>query len=375
MPTRSIVLTTSYPRAPGDHAGAFVAAFCRHLRARGHMIHVIAPADHGQPIPDAAAFRYAPAQLERLFYGAGVPEHLASSPLLAALAAPAMASMLAHTFAACLRLRPHRLIAHWMLPCGLIARLVGASLDIPVRMIGHSGDVHMLARLPAALTRWLTHNARVAVVSAPLAAKLGVTPDLILPMGFDPLDVTPAPERRDWLWMGRLVPIKAPQDALHAFHRHLALLDPAQPAPHLHIAGDGPLRPELARLIDALSLPATLHGFLPHAPLARIMGRCAASLWSSRIMPNGRHEGAPVSLMEAAAAGLVPCIAQLPGADHLLIDPAAQQLPARDLQGWAAQMAALTARPDLPALSTLTAQRASALAWPNLIDQWARFVD
>jgi glycosyltransferase involved in cell wall biosynthesis len=92
-------------------------------------------------------------------------------------------------------------------------------------------------------------------------------------------------------------------------------------------------------------------------------------------MPDGRHEGAPVSLMEAAAAGLVPCIAQLPGADHLLIDPAAQQLPARDLQGWAAQMAALTARPDLPALSGLTAQRAAALAWPNLIDQWARFVD
>jgi glycosyltransferase involved in cell wall biosynthesis len=372
---RLLVLSTGYPRWPGDHAGAFVAASCRHLAARGHSIRVIAPADQGRPLPHpAAAFRYAPAPIERLFYHAGVPENLAAHPALAALIPAATASMLAHALAACLAQRPDRIIAHWMVPCGAIARVVGTLLNIPVRMIGHSGDVHLLSKLPDALTRWLTHGARVATVSQPLADRLAIPPDLVLPMGFDPLPVQPIAERRDWLWMGRLVPIKAPEDAIRAFSLMLDRLPASAPRPHLHLAGDGPLRDECARLIRALGVPATRHGFLDAARLAPLMSRCAVSLWSSKIMEDGRHEGTPVSLLECAAAGLVPLVAQLPGTDWLLDEPVRQTLPARDLDGWADLMAATALDPDLRERAQRAAQRALPLAWSALIPRWERFI-
>jgi glycosyltransferase involved in cell wall biosynthesis len=374
---RLLFVTTSYPRWPGDHVGAFVAAQARHLEALGHKVRVLAPTDRGER-GLASPMRYAPAPAERLFYGAGVPETLAAAPYLSVLIPPALASMTAHTLAHALDWRPDYLVAHWMLPCGLAARLTNklAPHRPAVRLIGHSGDVHLLRKLPPSVARTLCAGARVAVVSEPLAQHmraLGVESDVVLPMGFEPLEVRPAAHRRDWLWMGRLVPIKAPLDALEAFRRMLALL-PAEERPRLHIAGDGPLRAACAAYIVQHDLPATLHGFLDHAALGRVMSGCAASLWSSTILEDGRHEGAPVSLLECCAAGLVPCIAQVPGAEWTMVEPGAQALPARDLDGWASTMAALHARPDRAILGAQTAQRVAHLSWPTLIHNWERFI-
>ena len=63
------VVTTSYPREPGDFAGAFVAGLTHWLAHAGHRVEVIAA---GEPSPDGDADGDIPVARvpagERLFY-------------------------------------------------------------------------------------------------------------------------------------------------------------------------------------------------------------------------------------------------------------------------------------------------------------------
>src|SRR5207244_6488621 len=67
-------LTHAYPRWEGDVAGAFVERLVLALKARGHGVHVVAPADAGKggkelrhQVP-VTRVRYAPARGETLAY-------------------------------------------------------------------------------------------------------------------------------------------------------------------------------------------------------------------------------------------------------------------------------------------------------------------
>jgi hypothetical protein len=87
------VVTTSYPRAPGDYAGGFVADRVRALLAEGHDVDVLA-AGVGASVEAAGADRLAitrvPAPLPGgadLFAGAGAHEPLAAGGAATAQAA------------------------------------------------------------------------------------------------------------------------------------------------------------------------------------------------------------------------------------------------------------------------------------------------
>ena len=67
------VVTTSYPRWPGDPAGSFVAGHVRALRALGHDVDVIAAGD-------AAADDAIRVRTGGLFYRGGAPELLERPP-------------------------------------------------------------------------------------------------------------------------------------------------------------------------------------------------------------------------------------------------------------------------------------------------------
>src|SRR5439155_40373 len=67
-------LTHAYPRWDGDVAGGFIERLVLALRARGHSVHVVAPADEGvggtelrHQVP-VTGVRYAPARWETLAY-------------------------------------------------------------------------------------------------------------------------------------------------------------------------------------------------------------------------------------------------------------------------------------------------------------------
>ncbi|MBA3821381.1 MAG: hypothetical protein H0X17_21035, partial [Deltaproteobacteria bacterium] len=75
------VVTTSYPRMPGDPAGSFVHGHVTALRALGHEVDVIAA---GAPTGDSAVTWIAD---RALFYRGGAPDRLEHAPLRAGLAA------------------------------------------------------------------------------------------------------------------------------------------------------------------------------------------------------------------------------------------------------------------------------------------------
>ncbi|HET9987101.1 MAG TPA: glycosyltransferase family 4 protein, partial [Kofleriaceae bacterium] len=270
------VITTSYPRWPGDHAGNFVAAHVEALRALGHDVEVIAATDVEQRtsgdhrIPSPLFFRGgAPDTLER---GRGFIDAL---------------SFTARLTAAVVRRARHwdLAIAHWLAPSALAA----LPTRVPLLAIAHGGDVHTLARLhllEPTLALLRARRARLSFVSADLRALANAPDALVQPMGIDVDHFSRLPRAPNGsiVMLTRLVPIKGIDLAIAATREH-----------HLVIAGAGP---------DAYA-----HGdnvtFLGPVDAARrdaLLSTASLVIIPSRVLPNGRREGTPLVALEALAA-------------------------------------------------------------------------
>lgn len=314
MTTRRIgVVTTSYPRSPGDPAGSFVEGHVEALRALGHHVEVIAA---GEPTP---ATEPSPPSVLRvpgsLFYRGGAPDLLERSPVRAGAAAISFTARLGAAVA-----RRSRgwdtAIAHWLVPSALAALPTGA----PLLAIAHGGDVHTLRRLgllAPTLHALRLRGARLAFVSEDLRAiARGAAPRLarwlddavIQPMGLDlarfgALDREPG-DPPMILVAARLVPIKGVDVALAAFAQLRARA-------RLVIAGRGP---ELASLRERARGHAAIE-FLGEVDTTRrdqLLRAASVVVVPSRVTPGGRTEGAPMIAVEALAAG-VPVVASRVG--------------------------------------------------------------
>ena len=198
--------TTSFPKHPADPSGAFVLGMARALAARGHDVEVLAPAPAGGAAPWTAPapgvrvtwVRYAwPRGLQRTFHGAGAPETLARDPL----AWPGTAlypGALAHAVHSRGR-RWDALVSHWGVPCGIVGSALAQGR--PHVAFFHSGDVHVLSRLPRPL------GARLARVIARGATTLAFVSEVLRQAFFGLLEGTPkgATPRRTrscspWAW-------------------------------------------------------------------------------------------------------------------------------------------------------------------------------
>jgi len=114
------------------------------------------------------------------------------------------------------------------------------------------------------------------------------------------------------------------------------------------LAGDGPLRPDVEGRIERLRLGryVRLLGNIPHAQLVASLGSGAYDLavLASTERP-GEHEGIPVALMEAMAAG-VPVVATRTGSITELVTAGCGELvPQRNGRALAAAIARLAADP------------------------------
>jgi glycosyltransferase involved in cell wall biosynthesis len=98
------------------------------------------------------------------------------------------------------------------------------------------------------------------------------------------------------VWVGGLVPVKQPLQALEAFRLLLSRLDREA---LLVLVGDGPLREELRRAVQRskLELQVRLTGQLPRELVWS--WQCAADV----LVNSSRSEGTPVALLEALGAG------------------------------------------------------------------------
>jgi len=330
------LLTTSFPRAPGDYAGSFVGDRALALLARGHEVDVLAAGDGlAVDLPPPPASRGAltvtrlpsalPGQAP-LFYGAGAPEMLERGGVATMLAALRFSAALAAA-AAARAARWDLVEAHWLVPSAIVARSIAPRL--PCRAYAHSGDVALLERMPGgrAVARQLVGGGMdLCFVTDELRSRFGAL--VGRPVGrvvelpppeafFSPRRGGPDPALRrrfelaapTLLAVGRLVPIKG-----HA--RLLASCARARSAganAELVILGDGPERPRLARLGRELGVPLRLPGFVPRGEVARWLHAADVYVQPSIVLSNGRREGAPLATVEARAVGIPVVVESDPG--------------------------------------------------------------
>jgi glycosyltransferase involved in cell wall biosynthesis len=270
---RVAVLTTSYPRYPGDVVGRFVADAVEHVRRRGVQVEVVGPQQ----------FRgYG------LTYGHGVMGNLRQRPWLA-LFAPAL---LAGFVRAARRVDADLLHAHW-LPAGWVAARTGRPYVVQV----WGTDVELARRAPR-LARGILLGARLVIAAssalAESARELGATEVQVIPSGVElPDEVGKEASPPEVLYAGRLSPEKG----------ILELVEAASGL-NLVVAGDGPLRDRV---------PGA-RGFVPHDELDRLYARAAVVACPSR------REGFGVACLEAMAHGRPVVATSVGGLRDLVVD-------------------------------------------------------
>jgi len=267
------VLTTSYPRDPGDAAGRFVADAVEHVRRRGVDVEVVGPQQ----------FRHF-----GIAYGHGVLGNLRRKPWLALF----LPGLLASFVRAARTLDVDVLHAHWI-PTGWVAARTGKPYVVQV----WGTDVE-LARHTPLLARRVLRGARVVIAAssalADLARLLGARDVRVIPSGVDlPAEVGLEAEPPEVLYAGRLSAEKGV----------LELVEAARGLP-LVVAGDGPLR---------LRVPEAL-GFVSHDELQSLYARAAIVACPSR------REGFGVACLEAMAHARPVVATGVGGLRDLVVD-------------------------------------------------------
>ena len=421
------VITTSYPRTPGDPAGSFVAAHVEALRALGHDVEVIAAGTPGrraaaattgsaatssattgsaatrsQATGSQATGSQAPPSVtwiaSSLFDHGGAPDHLERHPVRTLAAAALIAARM--TLAVSRRAqRWDSIIAHWLVPSALAALPSG----VPLLAIAHGGDIHTLRRmklLAPVLHLLYRRGAQLAFVSEPLrgiardaAPVLAAWIDtaIVQPMGLDlarfaRVGHTPT-QPPTIVVTARLVDIKGVDVAIDAL-AHLR-------APvRLVIAGDGPERARLEARARQRSVsgaagqpPHTSSdsdfavsgaaGQPPHSIVFlgavdtrqrdRLLRDASVVVVPSRVTPSGRTEGMPMIALEALAAG-VPVVASAVGGLPGLAPAAVLVRPDRPRELAAAIDQTLSEPPDAQQLRAAVAD----LGWENVATRLVR---
>lgn len=331
---RVVVVTTSYPRWPEDHAGEFVAASVEALRRAGARTRVVAPAATGaQHVPDV---RRVGGLGSALAYGGGIPDRLERTPSAWAMA-PLLAGRLAAATIAEAR-HADRVVGHWLIPGAACAMAAAEVHRIPFSAVLHSGGVALAERLPfgrliaARVARRAVRlvftsdrlRSRFMALIGPEAAAQAMERTAVVPMGVDPdllgpASARPAARRRLDVagrfvvgFLGRCVPVKGLDRLIAAMSR--------MPNAVLAVAGEGP---ELDRARHgAAQAGVDLRALGPVEGSARsaFYAACDVLALPSIVLPSGRTEGTPVVVLEALTMGLPVVASDVGGVPEVLED-------------------------------------------------------
>jgi glycosyltransferase involved in cell wall biosynthesis len=219
------------------------------------------------------------------------------------------------------RRRPDHLHVHWGGASSTMAMIASEATGTPWSMTLHRWDIYadnLLARKldSACFTRVISKSSAARVASVVPGANVEV-----IHMGIEvppervPLQ-RPEPRERRLACIASLIPVKNHAGLLRAFQTIAFDHDLA-----LDLVGDGTLRPRLAALVTELGLDDRVRflGTLAHEQILRKLG---SGDWFAVVLASlasaDEHEGIPVSLMEAMAAG-VPVVATDSGGTSELI--------------------------------------------------------
>jgi glycosyltransferase involved in cell wall biosynthesis len=317
-----LMVTSSYPKFPGDVTAPFIESIAHGVAARGHRVDVLLPHHpqlrRGEDEPVRfVPYRYAPRdEWAQWGYAQSLEaDHRLrrAAWLLAPLAAFALRRALSQ------RLQDQRydvVHVHWLVPNAVlvddIARAHGAALVISL----HGSDVFVAERL--ALARVLARRAlrragavtacsedlrrRVLALGAP-ARRACTVPYGVDVHAFAPRAAAPEVRRRLGvgddsflvLGLGRLVEKKGFVHLVEAAARTGGV--------EVVIAGEGDLREELTQRSRALKAPVRLVGALDRDLVAAALAEADVVVVPSVVDRAGNVDGLPNALLEGLATG------------------------------------------------------------------------
>jgi len=243
---------------------------------------------------------------------------------------------------------PDHVHVHWGGTSSTLAMAAAEAVRVPWSMTLHRWDIYennLLARKisSASFTRVISD-----VAVGELRTFVPGADPVVLHMG---VDVPPQPaalegaEERPcrFVCVASLVPVKNHEGLLRAFAASGARAT-------LELVGAGPLEHELRQLTGLLGIDdrVVFAGLVDHD---RLLERVCAGDWDAVVLASGagvsEHEGIPVSLMEAMAAGL-PAVATDSGATRELVTAEAGVLvPPGDSAALADALRAFASDPEL----------------------------
>jgi glycosyltransferase involved in cell wall biosynthesis len=361
-----LMVTSSYPKFPGDVTAPFIESIARGVAARGHQVDVMLPHHpdlrRGDDEPVRfLPYRYAPREeWARWGYAQSMEaDHRlrGGAYLLAPLVALALRAAVSR------RLQDERydvVHVHWLVPNAVmvddIARTHGAALVISL----HGSDVFVAERLRPA--RWMARRAlrRAGAVTAcsgdlhRRALRLGASARRAhtVPYGVDVEAFAPRPPAPDIrrrlgvaedaflvLGLGRLVEKKGFSYLVEAAAR--------TGGAEVVIAGEGDLRETLAEQVRARHAPVRLVGALDRETMAGALSEADVVVVPSVVDRAGNVDGLPNALLEALASGRPVVASRVAGIPDVVTDDVNGVLvPERDAGALAQSLRRLAREPE-----------------------------
>jgi glycosyltransferase involved in cell wall biosynthesis len=324
MPLVVVMVTTSYPRFPGDSVGTFMEPIAKGIAARGHEVHIVAP---WHPLITRGKsedgvffhfFHYAPVPALNVFgYAAGLRADVKLKNA-AWMAAPlAMAAGWFKAMRVAQKKRADVMHGHWVVPGGVIAAAAQPQLPLVVSL--HGSDVFVAERTPpagaaarrvfaraGAVTACSDDLARRAVALGADAARLEV-----VPYGVDTARFAPDPQARAraraelGIPADRALVVAAGRLVRKKGFEYLIDAMAGLPGAHVVIAGAGDLGEELqARAVGSgVARRAHFLGDVSQDAVARWFAAGDIVAIPSVRDDSGNVDGLPNTVLEALASG------------------------------------------------------------------------
>ena len=318
------MVTSSYPRFPGDSVGTFMEPIATSIATRGHIVHVVAPWHplvNRKPVEHGVHFhfyKYAPVPSLNVFgYAEGMRADVAVRRAALAVTPLAVAAGWRAAWKVARKHSATIMHGHWVVPGGVTAALAASGLPLVVSL--HGSDVYVAERLAPARAAARFAFGRAAFVTAcsedlaSRAANLGAPRDrtMVIPYGVDADRFQPDADARIEFRRrfnlsngvpliaaaGRLVSKKGFEYLIDA----LAHVDGAV----LVLAGDGTLREDLrGRAVQArVSERVIFLGNQSQDEVSRLFASADLIATPSVRDESGNVDGLPNVVMEALASG------------------------------------------------------------------------
>jgi glycosyltransferase involved in cell wall biosynthesis len=303
------LFTSVYAMSEIDKHAAFLVESNKHLMARGHEIHVLAPsyeglASHVVKGVYVHRFRYFFKKWEHLTHTEGAPNRV-SNPFYLCVAVFYVLAGLIAAVRLCRKERFDLIHVHWPFPHGLWGLAVRLLFKIPIVFVFHGAELLLAKRfffVKPCLQLFIRYASALVCNSNFTARKLAeIThkPVHVIPFGcsVNPRDVVKEPKKeKRILFVGRIIERKGLPFLLRAIPKISASLPV-----HLDVVGLGKAMADCEAIVASRGIrdKVTFHGFVDDQQLENMYANADVFVLPSIVDSKGDTEGLGVVLVEA----------------------------------------------------------------------------